>query len=144
MRGLITRRSVLAGIAACTVLRPARAQPHRMSAREAHDAAQRGEVLLLDIRTPAEWIETGIATSAHPVSMHQSSFLAKLDRLTAGDMSKPVALICAVGRRSNALQGILTRMGYTQVIDVAEGMMGGSNGPGWIKSGLPVKPFRPD
>lgn len=110
-----------------------------MTAQEAHTAAQNGEVLLLDIRTRMEWSQTGIGSSAHAVSMHEANFLAKLDQLTGGDKSKPVALICAVGGRSRAVQSALERMGYSSIIDVAEGMVGGPNGPGWIKSGLPLK-----
>ncbi len=119
------------------------AAPRRMSVGEAHKAAEAGEILLLDIRSRAEWKETGVATSAHAVSMHEGTFLAKLHALTGGDKSKPVALICAVGGRSKALQHILTGMGYAHIIDVSEGMIGGIYGPGWIKSKLPVAPYQP-
>lgn len=114
-----------------------------MSVHEAHEATEAGEILLLDIRTRAEWKETGIATSAHAVSMHEDTFLAKLIHLTGGDRSKPVALICAVGGRSRALQRVLSGMGYANIIDVSEGMIGGVHGPGWIKSRLPVAPYQP-
>lgn len=110
-----------------------------MTAPEAQKAAQAKEIVLLDIRTPQEWQETGIATTAHPVSMHQRGFLEKLDKLIGGDKSKNIALICATGARSAYIQKELQKRGYSNVISVAEGMLGGPNGKGWIPRGLPVK-----
>lgn len=116
-----------------------------MSAKEAHAKALAGELLLLDIRTPGEWRETGLPASAKALTMHQrgADFLAKLDELTGNDKSKPVALICAVGSRTTYLQAILRKLGYSHIINVAEGMIGGRFGPGWIKSGLPVRAYVP-
>ena len=109
-----------------------------IDAQAAFIKAGAGELLLLDIRSPQEWKETGTGTGAKKVSMHQPGFLAKLDALTGNDKTKPVALICATGGRSNWLQGELVKRGYTNIIDVSEGMLGSSAGPGWLKRGLPV------
>ena len=109
-----------------------------IDAQAAFKKAEAGELLLLDIRSPQEWKETGTGAGAKKVSMHQPGFLAKLDALTGSDKSKPVALICATGGRSNWLQGELAKRGYTNIIDVSEGMLGSSTGPGWLKRGLPV------
>lgn len=109
-----------------------------IDAKAAFKKAETGELLLLDIRSPQEWKETGTGTGAKKVSMHQPGFLAKLDALTGNDKTKPVALICATGGRSNWLQGELVKRGYTNIIDVSEGMLGSSTGPGWLKRGLPV------
>ncbi len=109
-----------------------------MDAPSAFEKAKNGEIILLDIRSPQEWKETGTGSGAKRVSMHQPGFLQKLDALTGNDKSKPVALICATGGRSNWLQGELVKRGYTNIIDVSEGMLGSSTGPGWLKRGLPV------
>ncbi len=109
-----------------------------MDAPSAFEKAKNGELLLLDIRSPQEWKETGTGSVAKRVSMHQPGFLQKLDALTGNDKSKPVALICATGGRSNWLQGELVKRGYTNIIDVSEGMLGSSTGPGWLKRGLPI------
>ncbi len=109
-----------------------------MDAPTAFEKAKNGELVLLDIRSPQEWKETGTGTYAERVSMHQKGFLQKLNALIDNDKSRPVALICAVGGRSNFIQGELQKRGYTNVIDVAEGMLGSRYGPGWLKRGLPV------
>lgn len=113
-----------------------------LSAKRAHELAQAGEVLLIDIRRPQEWRDTGIGGSASPVSMHEKGFVEKLLDLTGGDKSKPLALICAAGIRSSFMRSQLVQLGFTRVIDVSEGMLGSAAGDGWLKAGLPVKSYR--
>lgn len=137
----LTRRTILLGCVAIATASPLSAASQKMTPRQAHEAAEAGQVVLLDIRTRSEWQQTGIGRSAHPVSMHEPDFLVRLNQLTAGDRARPVALICAVGNRSRAVQEALAGMGYSRIIDVPEGMIGGAHGPGWIKAGLPLKPY---
>jgi rhodanese-related sulfurtransferase len=61
-----------------------------------------------------------------------------LGKILGGDKSKPVALICAQGVRSSRLSRTLRKGGYTNIIDVPEGMTGSYAGPGWIERGLPI------
>lgn len=112
-----------------------------ISVQDAYKRAEAGEILLIDIRSPEEWRTTGIATVARPISMHVKGFFEKLDAAVGGDHGKAVALICSSGGRSTWMQVQLLARGYTNVINVSEGMEGGSNGPGWIWSGLPTKPY---
>ena len=111
----------------------------QMSAADAHEQAMKGEVLLVDIRTHGEWKQTGLGASARPISMHQPGFLEKLAEAAGNDKSRKIALICATGGRSRWLQGQLAKYGFTNVVDVSEGMLGSPAGPGWLKAGLPVK-----
>jgi rhodanese-related sulfurtransferase len=119
---------------------PAAADAEKISARAAHERAAAGELVLVDVRTPAEWRSTGIGAGAHAVSMHLPGFAEKLAVLTGGDTSRPVALICARGGRSARMSAQLVALGYARVLDVAEGMLGSRHGPGWLKSGLPTAP----
>ncbi len=142
----LTRRTLLAsalltGVAVTTMIQPLLAQEAIMTAPQAQKAALAGEIVFVDIRTPQEWKETGIATTAWPVSMHQDGFLQKLDKLTGGDKTRKVALICATGVRSAYMQEQMTKNGYSNVISVAEGMLGGLYGKGWIPRGMPVKKY---
>lgn len=114
----------------------------KMSPTDAHAKAQAGEVVLIDIRTPEEWRETGVPVSAYAINMHDDPkvFAQRLTAATGGDKSRPIALICRTGNRSNALQAQLVRAGFTNVVDVSEGVVGGPNGKGWLKAGLPTRP----
>lgn len=108
---------------------------------DAHRKALAGELVLVDVRTPMEWRETGVAASAKTITMHQNpnTLFAELDKALGGDRTKPLAIICRTGNRTTALQAELKKRGYTSVLNVAEGMVGGPFGPGWIRSGLPVR-----
>ena len=78
--------------------------------------------------------------------MHQgiNKFVDQLKKAAGGDKTADRADL----RRGRAL-GVACRkrscnMAFQGIIDVHEGMMGGANGPGWIKSGLPVAPHVPE
>lgn len=117
-----------------------------MTPQEAHEKAVKGEIVLVDVRTPDEWKQTGLPASGHAITMHQQGpdFLRQLDQALGGDRSKPLAVICRTGNRTGSLVAPLEKVGYTRVINVAEGMVGGRYGPGWIKAGLPIRTYAPD
>jgi len=121
-----------------------RAASNIMSAPDALAAAARGDVVLVDIRTRGEWKQSGLAEPALAISMHEAGFVRNLARALGGKRTSPVALICATGGRSAHLQRVLATAGFTNVIDVSEGMFGSGAGPGWLKRGLPVKTWVQD
>ena len=115
-----------------------------MSAPAAQQKLSAGELILIDIRSPKEWAETGIPKGARAITMHnpkgKRAFLEAIKAAVNGNQSQEIALICAVGGRSRWAQGFLTKHGFTNVADVSEGMLGRSSGnPGWIKRGMPVQ-----
>ncbi|WP_338550005.1 rhodanese-like domain-containing protein [Roseovarius phycicola] len=145
---LMTRRAVLGlgalgavGVAAggwVMLSRPSFAG-QALSVSEAHKSATGGQIFLIDIRRPDEWQKTGVGEGAHPIDMRRKDFVSALDQVTGGDKAAPVALICARGVRSARMSNMLTEAGYTNIIDVPEGMLGSSAGPGWLQTGLPVR-----
>lgn len=114
-----------------------------MSAPDAAAAVAAGKITLIDIRTPPEWKETGIARGAKLVNMlHPQGapgFTNALLEQVKGDRTAPIALICRTGNRTTQVQRYLQNQGFTQVYNVKEGMAGSGAGPGWIKRGLPVE-----
>ena len=142
-----TRRTLLAG--GCVAVVAAAGIGWGVTARDrfggavmdpaaVHRAATSGEVLLLDIRRPEEWDRTGVPEGGRPLDMRRDDFVAAVDALTGGDRTTPVALICAGGVRSDRTGARLAEAGFTNVIDVSEGMLGSAAGPGWLARGLPV------
>lgn len=109
-----------------------------LSAPQAHAAAAEGAILLVDIRRPDEWARTGIGQGAQPLDMRRPDFTQALAQLAGGDTGAPIALICARGVRSRRLSAALTAAGFTNIIDIPEGMLGSGAGPGWLARGLPV------
>lgn len=148
-----TRRWVLLGGGAIAVtgfaIRKYRLTPQdyagrRFSVAEAHERAATGDIILVDIRTPREWQATGVGAAAVPLDMRREDFVQALEQLTNGDQTAPVALICARGVRSARLSNQLSEAGFTNIIDVPEGMLGSAAGPGWVRAGLPVESYQED
>jgi len=109
-----------------------------MDAPTAFHRSEAGELLLIDIRRPDEWAATGSAKGAHRLDLRRSDFFEALSGLANGAKGRPIALICAKGVRSARLANQLTDQGFTNIINVTEGMLGSAAGPGWVARGLPV------
>jgi rhodanese-related sulfurtransferase len=109
-----------------------------LDAPTAFRQAQAGELLLVDVRRPDEWQATGTGQGAHLIDLRRPDFIKRLSDLVKDDRDRPIALICARGVRSARMANLLTENGFTQIIDVPEGMLGSSDGPGWIARGLPL------
>jgi rhodanese-related sulfurtransferase len=117
-----------------------------LTAPEAAAAVAAGKITLIDIRTPPEWKETGVAKGAQLINMlHPQGapgFTNALLEKLKGDKNAPIALICRTGNRTTQVQRYLQSQGFTQVYNVREGMAGSGAGPGWLRRGLPVETRR--
>jgi rhodanese-related sulfurtransferase len=135
-------RAFLISLALTASLMTATAQdtPLNMTPVDTAKLVTEKKAILIDIRTPEEWKETGVAEGAHRLDMNDPMFTAKLSKLVNGDRTKPVALICRTANRTRTVQAALMQQGgYTRVINVEGGMIGNSADKGWIAHGLPVK-----
>lgn len=110
----------------------------RLNAVQAHELASAQAITLVDIRRPDEWAATGSGAGAVRLDLRRRDFVSALRALVDGDTSAPIALICARGVRSLYTSRQLAKAGFTNIIDIPEGMMGSRAGPGWLKRGLPV------
>lgn len=114
-----------------------------MTAPEAMEAASTGKIILIDIRTPDEWRQTGVAKGAARVNLYHpqgaKGFYDQLLAQVGGDMNAPIGLICRTGNRTTQAQKFLQGQGFKNVYNVNEGMAGSAAGPGWLKRGLPVE-----
>jgi len=117
----------------------AHAQVMQLTPDEARTKALAGEIVLVDIRRPEEWAETGIADVALTADMTSAGFIETLLDIRDQNPDVPLALICRTGNRSGYVTGELYKAGMTNVIDVVEGMAGSRIGPGWKVRGLPVR-----
>lgn len=119
-----------------------------MSPPDALAAARTGERLLIDLRTPREWRETGVPAPARLIDYNATgggdAFAQAVLDLVDGDKGRPVAVICATGGRSARAWQNLKDAGFSNVQDVSEGMLGGRNGPGWLARTLPTRRWNDD
>ena len=124
----------------------AQADGQKISVVDAFKLAANDEILLVDVRSEAEWVETGIAPNAVTLTVHQEGGLAqfsnKLQALIEQNPDKPIALICAGGVRTHHAQAYLEKQGISNVLDVTEGMVGGFFTKGWIDHNYPVEAYK--
>ncbi|WP_306113618.1 MULTISPECIES: rhodanese-like domain-containing protein [unclassified Roseovarius] len=144
--GVINRRVLLGALVigasggAYFLTRPdsARATDVTLSAPEARQLVDEGKLILVDIRRPDEWARTGIAPGAHAIDMRRADFVQAVKQAASDTPDLPIAFICAAGVRSRRVTHALADAGLTNIVDIPEGMLGSSAGPGWVARGLPV------
>jgi len=108
------------------------------TAPQAYEAVQKGEMVLLDIRTPKEWKASGVPEGAWPVNMYNANFSRALQTILTSNEGKRIGMICAVGGRTGYVEKVLKKNGFPDIVNVGEGMHGSAHGKGWLKRGLPV------
>lgn len=95
-------------------------------------------VPVIDIRRPEEWRETGMVEGSRGITFVDANgrlvpgFLEAFSETVSKD--QPVVLICRTGNRTDVLaRHLVERMGYSQVYNVRDGIMG------WLVEGRPVE-----
>ncbi len=96
---------------------------------------------VVDIRTPPEWMETGLLKGAIPIMFFNErggydieGFLTELNKKV--DTTKPFAIICRTGSRTKILSHFLSKEMNYKVINLEGGMM-------FVKGKkLPVVPYK--
>ena len=128
-------RSFLLGLFALGAAAPAGAEA--MSVVEAHAQAAASQILMIDVRTPEEWAETGVPVNAARANFRDPDFLSQVKAMIGEDTSRAVALICRSGNRSGQAAENLRAAGYAKVFNVTSGV---SMAGGWLAENLPVAP----
>lgn len=105
----------------------------------AREKALAGELVLIDIRRPEEWAETGVPDVALLLDMTSREFLAGITAIRLQSPDIPLAFTCRTGNRSNYLAGELEKLGFSGIIDVVGGMSGSRVDRGWAKRRLPIR-----
>lgn len=138
-----------------------------VTAREAFEALQaRGDVLLIDVRTPGETVFSGLASQttrnipylviedghAFDADAHRYKLVANPDfpkaveQLIAARKLGPDAVLilyCSYGDRSAKAASLLANSGYGRVYSIVDGFEGDprsprpADQPGWKDAGLP-------
>lgn len=133
--------AAVVGVAAAGLWWRSQAPDHdhpRLAVTEAYQQAQSGDITLIDIRTPIEWKAVGVPVGSHQIDMRRKDFAEAVALAAGGNRSARIALICARGVRSARMTLALSEAGFSNIVDVPEGMLGSRDGPGWVAGNLPV------
>ena len=129
------RRLLTTALLGATVLAgPALADPQQLAADAAWTMVQRGDLVLIDVRTPSEWAMTGLPRDAHVATLQDVDFLDQARGAVLGDLDQPVAVVCRSGARSALAADTLRDLGFVDALSLA----GGFNA--WAQAGRPVTP----
>lgn len=138
--------AVIGGQAGGIAGRSASAFPDRVTPEEAFALASRGGALIVDVRTPAEWRESGVPMGAALADFRgapsPAAFAEAVLQAVGGDRNRPIITICRTSNRSQAARAVLLQQGFGSVAFVTEGVVETPAGPGWSKRGLPVEACR--
>lgn len=115
---------MLASVAFCDVA--------KISPKEASQLVADGKAILVDVREPKEWAQTGVASPAHLLSKSDFDGEQKEWKPFLSSVGeKQLILYCHSGRRAGVIAEALNRLGYKA-----------SNAGGladWKKAGLPTR-----
>ena len=102
-------------------------------------ASRPGDAVLIDVREPSEWAQTGVPAGAKRISISRPDFVEAVLAAAGNDKSKPVAVICRSGSRSVRAAEQLAAAGFSSVTNIGDGMAGRDGiGVGWLAANLPI------
>lgn len=109
---------------------------------EAWELFQRGDAILVDVRTPQELSNVGAVPNAPnvvwahaPAMVPNADFVQELSKVAKP--SDTVLLLCRSARRSVSAANVLAAAGWPSVYNVLEGFEG-DGVDGWIARALPT------
>ncbi len=118
---MLTRRLLIAALGLLPIAGMVRAEGYETQALSVEEMKATGGVIV-DIRRPEEWAETGVIAGAKLVTFTGAqSFIATLGPDLAG--GRDLILICRSGRRSAAAAEALQSMIPNRIISVEGGML---------------------
>ena len=117
--------------------------------QEAHRLREAGAAVIVDVRTPPEYVQVGHAPETPliewPRNGGRTEMQAFLDALRAKfGPSEKLLFICRSGVRSHYAAELAAHAGFGSAYNVLEGMEGeyGAGTNGWIAAGLPISRAR--
>ena len=109
------------GIAGCAKSEPPQQQPAAQPTTAKDPATARKLVaagaVVIDVRSAEEYADGHVPNATNIPVGEISARLAEVDKLVAGDKSRPVVVYCAAGGRAAKAKAQLDAAGYSQVVN---------------------------
>lgn len=96
------------------------------------EGVRAGEVILIDVRTPAEWAQTGTPAGSHRIALEDKDLVAKAQQLAEANPHASITLSCFSGERARKAAKRLRRAGLVDLAILKGGITG------WIVTSLPL------
>lgn len=105
----------------------------QISVADAHERELAGRTILIDVRRPDEWDETGRPQGSYGVTLQDKDFLEQVKKLTEGDETRSIAFTCKTGGRSAEAADRAKATGHINIANVKGGFQA------WSEAGLPTE-----
>ncbi len=111
-----------------------------LSVEQVEALQKQGKALIIDVRTPGEWKQSGIIPGSKPLQFFDKdgnaltqTWLSQFDKLRKSS-DQPVVLVCRSGHRSGLVGRFLTKkLGLKNIKHLSTGIKS------WIKAGKPLQ-----
>lgn len=120
-------KRILAALGLCSAVAANAGDFTSLSVTEFASAIKNDSVVVVDVRTPAEY-KSGYIEKAMNIDVKGADFQAEAAKL---DKNKKIAVYCRSGKRSKMAANMMADMGY-KVIELNSGIMG------WQNAEMPV------
>ncbi len=101
-----------------------------LPAKDAAPLLDDPEVVVLDIRTPPEVAQARLRDEQLHIDMHEPDFADQVGEL---DREARYVMYCRSGNRSGKARALFEQLGFQDVVDVSDGIIG------WVDAGLPIQ-----
>lgn len=120
-------KRILAALGFCSAVAANAGEFTSLSVTEFATAIKSDSVIIVDVRTPAEY-KSGYIEKALNIDVKGAEFQTEAAKL---DKTKKIAVYCRSGKRSKMAANVMSDLGY-QVIELNSGIMG------WQNASMPV------
>lgn len=93
-----------------------------ISCAEASAQSAAGQIILIDVRTDAEWSNSGVPPKAHRKTLQDADFADYLQRVRKQFKGLPIAFFCLSGARSAKAARAAREAGIDDVLIVSGGL----------------------
>lgn len=121
-------KRIFVALGLCTGVATSAGEFTSLSVVEFSAAIKKDSVVIVDVRTPAEY-KSGYIAGATNIDIKSAEFNTEAAKL---DKNKKIAIYCRSGKRSKMAANVLAEMGY-QVIELNSGIMG------WQNASMPIE-----
>ncbi len=103
-----------------------------LSPKQAHQMQQNGEIVIIDVRQPDEWQQTGLPAGAQGVALSGPNFIEQIEEIAAQNKGCKLAISCQSGMRTKAAVKSLDAHGMKNLHQIKGGLMA------WNRENLPI------
>lgn len=100
-----------------------------VTTKEAQKLIEKGEVMVIDVRTPTEY-DAGHIHNAQNIDIQAPSFIEKIKML---DQNAEYLVNCERGGRSSKAVSLMNELGFSKAFNLDGGILA------WEKEGLPTE-----